>query len=216
MLHESDAELLERYPLPRLGDYPTNAFCWRAEHGPASVLYHQKMPVLVLNARLEDGSRARIGTANGPPGWRRVAATPLRYKWGKIEVGLADVLFLERAIHSYNPPPLIDRNGMPSLEGHLARDSAFVEDLKDQRLAHLAWQILDHVDLVRLDGQEFGYFGGDAAAMMIAGLRGLGEDDSDFILYDVPDGEPDERQLGGRFFDHLARLAWRRNDEWWT
>jgi hypothetical protein len=210
LLHTSDEGLRQRYPLLRPGDDPDHAWEWRSKHGPASVLYFRKLPRLVLNARIEDGSRARIGRADGAPGWRRVAAPPLRYQWGTVEIREDDVLFFAGSIHRYEPPPLIDENGMPSLEGHLGRDQAFIDDLRDRRLAHVAWQILAHADLVRWDAREFGFFGGDAAAAMIAGLRALGEDGSDFNLYDAPPGEPDERELGQRVFTHLGRLGWRR------
>jgi hypothetical protein len=183
---------------------------WRTQHGQALVAWHLGYPARAWNVRLSDGHRVRaLKGWTFPTLWRRtVDAPPIKYQWGKLEIGDDDVTFKDVPTPRYEPPVL---EGKPNLEMDLANDAAFVGELADIKFALAAWASLYWDNYVRVGGEENGrYIGRDAAAELVAGLRGLGEDGSDFKNWyeTMPRVELDA--LLARVREDLLRLGWRR------
>jgi hypothetical protein len=184
--------------------------CWKTQHGQATIAWHLESPGRAWNVLLPDGRRAKA--LRGwwfPVLWRRTADTlPLKYQWGKLDIREDDVTFTDVPTPSYEPPVFEDK---PNLEMDLAKDSAFVAELADVKFALAVWSLLYPNCRVRLDGEENGeYLGRDRAAWLVAGLRGLGEDTSDFKFWDATVPNVELYALRDKVSAHLLRLGWRR------
>lgn len=196
-----DPLIMPGEPLP-LGSY-------RVRHGEGIIGYSVGSARFAWNALLPDGRRVKAMRGWARKTWRRKAeAPPLLYQWGDLEIRDDDIVFTDGPLPHYVPCHTDDG---PNMEFELARDTAFIEDLKDVRFAIAAQSIINHFDgWIRIDGQaSVDFLGRDASAELIARLRGLGEDVMDFKFWDVPPGDPPADELLHKMVLHINRLGWR-------
>lgn len=189
---------------------------WRTRHGPAIVAWLLGKPKWAWNVRLPDHRRVKALKIDlgGPKLWRRTSDQPSRkYQTGEVEITDSDVLFKDVAdTRRYEPPAFDDK---PDLERDLATDPAFISAVADTNFALAFVAEMSQVDYVRLETGNGGglYMGRDAAAHLVASLRGLGEELGDFQYWDqtIPIGELDA--LRDKVQEHLHRIGWRPDFE---
>jgi hypothetical protein len=182
---------------------------WRTQHGHATLAWHCGNPNRAWNALLADGRRVKAAKLLHGPLWRRTAdGPPKKYQWGELKITDGDVVFTDVGNSSYEPPVF---EGKPNLESDLAANAAFVGELADIPFALAAVAEFNQGDYVRIDGEQNAdqYFRRDEAAYMVAGLRGVGEELSDFDHWDVIVPQAEMTALRAKVRAHLRRMGWR-------
>jgi hypothetical protein len=146
---------------------------WRTRIGPSTVCWNLGVPAFkAWNVRLPDGSRGDL--RDSMAGWRRRAAPPLVWIYGRLVLHDSDIEFVDSdKQHWYTPPPL---GAIPNLEAELAGSQDFVAALQDDSFALTAFSQLAHPEWMKVGHREFEEFTGNGSvAGMIAGLRAKGE-----------------------------------------
>jgi hypothetical protein len=182
---------------------------WRTQHGQAMVAWHFGEPNGAWNTLLADGRRMKAAKLHYGPLWRRTAnSPPKKYQWGELEITDSDVVFADVDTPRYEPPLF---EGKPSLERDLATSPAFVSELVHVNFALAFVAEMNQQDYIRLDGEKNGdrHFGRDEAALLVANLRGVGEELSDFAYWDAIVPQAELTALRAKVRAHLRRMGWR-------
>jgi hypothetical protein len=180
---------------------------WRTRHGRAVVMWHRGKPMKVEDALYPDGSRGEARDTLDH-GFRRRASGDRLWIYGRVDVQPDDVSFIDGDQPIYQPPP---QSEVPDLEADLARDSAFLAALKDDRFALAVLKVIENHDFYKGQDTRSWGCGSSGAASLVANLRGLGESYHDHdpryavLAGTYPDDRPDiERRLQLRI-DRLSK-----------
>jgi hypothetical protein len=182
---------------------------WRTRHGKAIIAWNFGKPSGAWNTLLADGRRVKASKLHYGPLWRRTAdGPPKAYQWGELKITDGDVVFTDIDTPRYEPPVF---EGKPNLERDLATSPAFVSELAHVNFALAVVAEMNQVDYVRVGGEKNGnpYIGRDEAALLVANLRGLGEELSDFAYWDAIVPEAELMALRDSVCLHLRRIGWR-------
>lgn len=170
---------------------------WRTRRGPAYVLWVCGRPDGALNARYPDGSRGVIRHTLDH-GMRRRSSEPRRWIYGTMDIEENDVAFHDGVQPVYEPPAPDPFD----LEAVLARDPAFLADLKDDRFAQAIYAVFQNRTFIEARSGRAWMCGDRQAAYLVADLRGLGESYHEYYLTDFEGTWPD---------DEAARVKWLRD-----
>jgi hypothetical protein len=179
---------------------------WRTRHGEAIVISSLGKSSEVEKAHYPDGSR---GEERDTPdhGFRRRASGERLWVYGRIDIRPDDVIFIDGDQPLYQPPP---QGEFPNLEADLARDSAFIAAIKNDRFALAVLNVFDNRSCYKGQDPRAWECGLSQAAGLVADLRGRGESYLDCypshvaLVGTYPDDRPDiERRLQSRIDEIL-------------
>jgi hypothetical protein len=165
-------------------------------------------PHAVYNALYPDRTR---GNANNTldRGFRRRAIGDTLWVYGRIDIRPDDVTFIDGDQPAYLPPPQGD---VPDLKADLARDPAFLADIKDDRFTLAVLKVFENRHFYKGQDARAWACGPRQCARLVADLRGRGESYQDYYPWHAsldgtyPDDRPDiERRFRSRI-EQISRL----------
>jgi hypothetical protein len=122
--------------------------------------------------------------------------------YGRIDILSDDVIFIDGDQPIYQPPP---QGEVPNLEADLARDPAFLADIKDDRFTLAVLNVFENRSFYKGQDPRTWLCGSRQSAGLVADLRGRGESYQDYypghaaLAGTYPDDRPDiERRLQSR------------------
>lgn len=151
---------------------------WRTRQGPAVVVWSTGQALDIFNALYPDGSRGGAAYMLDR-GWRRLSSDRTRWIYGTIDIRADDVVFTDGEQPRYDPPPL---GVVPNLEAELARDAAFLADLRDKRFARGVYSTFMNGRFRKAGSTRVWSCGDRQAAYIVAYLRDRGESYHDYFL----------------------------------
>jgi hypothetical protein len=92
--------------------------------------------------------------------------------YGRIDIRPDDVIFIDGDQPVYQPPP---QGEVPNLEADLARDSAFLADIRDDRFTLAVLKVFDSRSFYKGQYPRVWSCGLPRCAGLVADLRGRGE-----------------------------------------